>query len=78
MKNSPKLATIQARYHSESEACIFALVNLTLDANGHCTAANGKCSFPKSICTIDKKENGDCFITAPTWFLDKQKIKYTL
>ncbi len=70
-------ATIQVQYHSESDACIFALVNLTLDSKGHCTAANTRCNFPKSICTMEIKE-GNYFITAPTWLLDKQKIKYNL
>lgn len=78
MKSSNDIkATIRVSFHAESEACIFALTNLTLDENGHCTAANTKGNFPKSICTMKIKE-GKHFITAPTWLLDKQKIKYTL
>lgn len=73
-KNDIK-ATIRVSFHSESDACIFALVNLTLDDKGHCIAANTKCNFPKSICTMEIKED-ECFLTVPTWLLDKQKIKY--
>lgn len=74
-KNDIK-AKIQVRFHSESEACIFALTQLSFDEKGHCYAANTKSNFPKSICELEIEDDKH-YIICPTWLLDKQKIKYT-
>jgi len=67
---------------SETSKSIGALVDLTFDERGRNIAASNLKWFPKSICQLEVVEDQNetfskkYFITAPNWFLDKEKIEY--
>ena len=82
-----ELIKVQVGVARESETSYGCLVDLRYDDKGNNTSASRLVWFPKSICTyevveyerdwfgktiIDKKY----FMTAPKWFLDKNKINY--
>ncbi len=75
-----KNKTVQVSFHAESEKSIGVLVDLTFDSDGHNFAASRLEWFPKSSCSIEKKEiEGQrpiYFLTAPEWLLKAKNVKY--
>lgn len=77
-----ELIRIQVSGIRESDKSIGALVEIILNDHGECCAAGRLVWFPRSLCTLEiipKKENHNWdskFITAPKWFLERNKIKY--
>lgn len=71
---------VQVSFHAESDKSYGVLVDLTFDENGHNYAASRLEWFPKSSCTLEKKEVPDnrpiYFLTAPEWLLKTKKVKY--
>ena len=89
MQKYNELIKIRVDYNRESEKSYGCLVDLEFDEDGNFKFGMTLVWFPKSICSyevleyerdwfgktiIDKKY----FITAPKWFLDKNKIKYQI
>lgn len=72
--------TVQVWFHAESEKSIGVLVELRFDESGHNYAANRLEWFPKSICTLEKKDvEGGIpvyFLKAPEWILKNKKVNY--
>lgn len=86
---SKELVKVEVGVARESETSYGCLVDLRFNDEGINTSASRLVWFPKSICTyevveyerdwfgktiIDKKY----FMTAPKWFLDKNKINYKI
>lgn len=84
---SNELIKVQVGSARESEKSYGCLVDLIFDEKGNNTSASRLVWFPRSFCTyevveferdwfgktiIDKKY----FMTAPKWFLDKNKVNY--
>lgn len=72
--------TVQVCFHAESDKSYGVLVDLRFDETGHNFAANRLEWFPKSNCTLEKKEvvggRDEYFLTAPEWLLKSKKIAY--
>lgn len=75
---SKELITVQVSSPRENEKSIGVLVNLIFDDNGKNISASDLKWFPKSICSLEKKEAIDkskemptYFLTAPKWLIDK-------
>lgn len=72
--------TVQVSFHAETEKSYAVLVDLHFDETGHNYAASRVEWFPKSNCTLEKKEvDGKLpkyFLTAPEWLLKARKVNY--
>ena len=72
--------TVQVYLHAETEKSIGVLVDLKLDPNGVIDCASRLEWFPKSNCSLEKKEvEGKLpayFLTAPEWILKNKKVKF--
>lgn len=74
--------TVQVSFHAESEKSIGCLVDLLFDPEGNYSSGSRLEWFPKSHCTIEKKEvEGKLpayFLTAPEWVLKSRNVKYKI
>lgn len=75
---SDELTTIQVTYPRESEKSYGVLVDLVFNEEGLNISASNLKWFPKSLCTIEKREpinpnknSPRYFLTAPKWLIDK-------
>ncbi len=79
-----ELITVQVSGVVHTEKSIGSLVDLMFDDKCECTSASRLIWFPKSICEIQILQplEGNLrtrsFVTAPKWFLDKNKIIYKI
>jgi hypothetical protein len=78
MSNEKK--TVQVYLHAETTTAIGVFVSLILDSDGHIQSGSRVEWFPKSICSLEKKEISgklpEYFLTAPEWILKSKKVKY--
>ncbi len=72
--------TVQVSFHAESDKSYGVLVDLRFDEKGYNYAASRLEWFPKSICSLEKKEvegnRPEYFLTAPEWILKQKKVEY--
>jgi hypothetical protein len=70
---------VQVSLWSETEKSYCCIVDLRFNEKGEYTGGSRTEWFPKSLCSLEKIDNGripDYFLTAPEWLLIEKKVKY--